>query len=665
LTGPQGPEGPQGVQGVQGPQGEKGETGNVGPQGPQGPAGGDGVDGQGVPTGGTTGQKLVKLSNNDFDTDWENNDHSLLNLDDGSNPHGTTKDDVGLDQVDNTSDANKPVSIAQQAALDLKNDKLDDTFEVNNAADPTKQMALDVSNVAPGQKRVQSIQDKDGILAHLDDIPAAVRPLFFRKGTTFAGNINTGAFQGFPFDVDEINEDNTLFQSTAGGVILLKETALEAKVEIPHIDNASNATRAKLAAKFFINGIEVGRLPLDSYLRDSGGSIRAHTRQEYYFPQVPANAEITVEVIRVEGATGAIIPVSSDCYFQLRAYEAAPQNPPVITLPTPGQIINASSGMADSFQFVANNNAGAWQLTGAPVGVSITSSGLLQWTTGVVPGQYSIDVIALNGAGQSAPVTFTLDVQSGIPTGAQVVLDGGSLDSLADNDPVVSWLDDTGNGNDGNQPSVIDQPRLDRDTFGAGNHSVVFNGSNMFMPLITNTADIVGLAPSEGEVWIVFRQNAKINTNIILELPRNTGSGNNSPFLQIGLDTTYNAGGKGQFQNGTIAAAIRQNSGANYVSAEIPASLNLATDYALRVAYNAGTLVLELNELNTNTPVSGVGYDGGNGLDNPVIARRANNVSNWAAASIGLIAIYDRFFNATEIQAAKDYITARFGISFV
>lgn len=36
------------------------------------------------------------------------------------NPHGTTKSDVGLANVDNTSDANKPVSTPQQTALDLK-----------------------------------------------------------------------------------------------------------------------------------------------------------------------------------------------------------------------------------------------------------------------------------------------------------------------------------------------------------------------------------------------------------------------------------------------------------------------------------------------------------------------------------------------------------------
>ena len=40
----------------------------------------------------------------------------------GTNPHGTTKADVGLGNVDNTSDADKPVSTAQAAAIALKID---------------------------------------------------------------------------------------------------------------------------------------------------------------------------------------------------------------------------------------------------------------------------------------------------------------------------------------------------------------------------------------------------------------------------------------------------------------------------------------------------------------------------------------------------------------
>jgi hypothetical protein len=51
-------------------------------------------------------------------------DHSQTS----GNPHGTSKADVGLGNADNTSDANKPVSTAQQTALNAKANKAGDTF---------------------------------------------------------------------------------------------------------------------------------------------------------------------------------------------------------------------------------------------------------------------------------------------------------------------------------------------------------------------------------------------------------------------------------------------------------------------------------------------------------------------------------------------------------
>ena len=45
-----------------------------------------------------------------------------------SNPHGVTKAQVGLGSVDNTSDANKPVSTATQTALNLKANKVQEAW---------------------------------------------------------------------------------------------------------------------------------------------------------------------------------------------------------------------------------------------------------------------------------------------------------------------------------------------------------------------------------------------------------------------------------------------------------------------------------------------------------------------------------------------------------
>lgn len=129
--------------------------------------GAPGSDGVGVIAGGTTGQVLAKASNANFDTVWEdpaagtvasvNGASGIVTLNQDNIPDGTTakqytatektklagiqsgaqvnavssvagktgavtlaKGDVGLGNADNTSDVNKPVSTAQQTALNGK-----------------------------------------------------------------------------------------------------------------------------------------------------------------------------------------------------------------------------------------------------------------------------------------------------------------------------------------------------------------------------------------------------------------------------------------------------------------------------------------------------------------------------------------------------------------
>lgn len=52
------------------------------------------------------------------------------------NPHSTSKADVGLSNVDNTSDAGKPVSTAQQTALNLKADSSTLSSHTGNTSNP-------------------------------------------------------------------------------------------------------------------------------------------------------------------------------------------------------------------------------------------------------------------------------------------------------------------------------------------------------------------------------------------------------------------------------------------------------------------------------------------------------------------------------------------------
>lgn len=71
----------------------------------------DSVDGR---TGAVTLTDLYEPKNTNIQT----------HIADTNNPHGVTKTQVGLSNVDNTSDADKPVSNAQQTALDSKQDTL-------------------------------------------------------------------------------------------------------------------------------------------------------------------------------------------------------------------------------------------------------------------------------------------------------------------------------------------------------------------------------------------------------------------------------------------------------------------------------------------------------------------------------------------------------------
>ena len=84
--------------------------------------------------------------NNNFSTKSDVNAH-IANT---KNPHNVTKSQIGLGNVDNTADVDKPISTLQQSALDLKADK-SDTYtktEVDNQLS-TKATKTDLTNYLP------------------------------------------------------------------------------------------------------------------------------------------------------------------------------------------------------------------------------------------------------------------------------------------------------------------------------------------------------------------------------------------------------------------------------------------------------------------------------------------------------------------------------------
>lgn len=181
-----------------------GPQGEPGPEGPQGPQGGDGPAGVGVPVGGTTGQVLAKISATNYATAWVDqtgggvsppfaisdttglqdalNSKQPLDSDLTSIAALTTttfgrnqltyvdaaaaktaltlvKADVGLSNVDNTSDAAKPVSTAQQTALNLKANLASPTFTGMVGGITAAMVGLgNVTNTSDANKPVSTAQ---------------------------------------------------------------------------------------------------------------------------------------------------------------------------------------------------------------------------------------------------------------------------------------------------------------------------------------------------------------------------------------------------------------------------------------------------------------------------------------------------------------------------
>ena len=99
-----------------------------------------------------------------------------------NNPHAVTKAQVGLGDVNNTSDANKPVSTAQKAALDKKIDKAGGTFSGNVAI----QGDLTVSGTTTTESEQQLAVKENVIVTNADkaNLQALLSGLAINKNST-------------------------------------------------------------------------------------------------------------------------------------------------------------------------------------------------------------------------------------------------------------------------------------------------------------------------------------------------------------------------------------------------------------------------------------------------------------------------------------------------
>jgi hypothetical protein len=140
---------------------QDGVPGPPGPIGPAGPTGPTGAAGVGVPTGGTAGQVLEKIDGTNYNTQWAtpSGGGAVTSVNTYTGAVVLVKADLALGNVDNTSDANKPVSTAQQTALNLKADLASPTFTGTvSGIDKTMVGLGNVDNTSDANKPVSTAQ---------------------------------------------------------------------------------------------------------------------------------------------------------------------------------------------------------------------------------------------------------------------------------------------------------------------------------------------------------------------------------------------------------------------------------------------------------------------------------------------------------------------------
>lgn len=122
-----------------------------------------------------------------------NYDAHLVNTD---NPHSVTQSQVGLENVDNTSDLDKPISTATQSALDGKQNNLTTAqlAAVNSGIDSTKvaQITTNQNNITTIQEKIPTQASIENQLADKDFVNSSIAS-------------NTGKFDGTFTSVSELN----------------------------------------------------------------------------------------------------------------------------------------------------------------------------------------------------------------------------------------------------------------------------------------------------------------------------------------------------------------------------------------------------------------------------------------------------------------------------
>lgn len=295
-----------------------------GPQGPMGPTG----SGTGVPAGGLKDQVLTKKTDSDYDIGWTDQtggsggghrvrsngvdlpDRIGLNFKDGieasdnevdgSTDISVSKASIGLDQVDNTSDKDKPLSDATIEALAGKQNSLMFSPEDVTNKDTDGTLSANLDGRYPSQRAVKTYVDntfagltKDDVgLGDVDNTADEDKPLSEASRIALADKQDLLLFS--PEDVSNKDDDGSL--SNNSDVKYPTQRAVKSYVDgeiagltkvnvgLDQVDNVSDedkplsaAARAALAGKQDV----LNYIPEDSSNKDADESLSGDSDVKY------------------------------------------------------------------------------------------------------------------------------------------------------------------------------------------------------------------------------------------------------------------------------------------------------------------------------------------------------------------------------------------------
>lgn len=157
------------------------------------------------------------------------------------NPHAVTKAQVGLSNVDNTSDADKPISISQQNALNLKSN-ISDIQDVLNSTDTNKPLSANQGRILNNAiSNINTLLASDEVT--LDTIQEIVDFIEINRDTLNALSINSIAgLQTALNGKEDAFAKNTAFNKNFGtnaGEVLEGNTRVITSGEITKLSNTS------------------------------------------------------------------------------------------------------------------------------------------------------------------------------------------------------------------------------------------------------------------------------------------------------------------------------------------------------------------------------------------------------------------------------------------